>query len=384
MRKIELLKAILFFLVSLLTLVSPAATDAAEIELFDGFEPGQKLILVRGPIETGDDERFYELAEQADRAIVFLESPGGIVDAGLSIGAEVAMKGFTTLVLDGDGCHSICAIIWISGARRYMSPNARISVHAAYRLETNTDGQADAAESGVANADIGAYLNELGLSRQAIYYFTLARPEEPLLPITPEIAQLLDIEVYIQDGEQVIAPSERPSPRQITRQVTEYLGMANNCDGLFGVDPNFWKRQAEVTLKSGHDLFGGEAFGQLLPEYSSELKAALKRDGIVVWCISAEANLRRDGLQTGLVGPSFDCSHAGTPTELSICNSQDLWALDNSVASLYFFYRRNQSADRGAEFLESQKAWLKLRDRCGANLDCLIEQYISRIFDFHF
>lgn len=372
------------FLVALSSAMMPSVIKAAEIELFDGFEPGQKLIIVRGLIEPGDDTRFYELSKQADRAVVFLESPGGAVDAGLSIGSEIAIKGFTTLVLDGDGCHSICAVIWVSGARRYMSPNASISVHAAYRLGASADGELDAAESGVANASIGAYLNELGLSLVAIEYFTVARPDEPLLPITPEIAQALDIDVYIQEGERFIAPSERPTPRRITRQVTEYLGMSVNCGELFGVDPNFWKAQAEIALKQGHALFGGETFGPLIAEYSYASKTALQRDGFVRWCIAAENNLRKDGLPTGITGPSFDCGRAGTPTEFAVCGSEALWALDSATANLYFYYKRNQNTGRSGEFLNSQRAWLQRRNACGASLDCLTERYSSRLFDFGF
>lgn len=369
---------------ALVAAVVPNATSAAEIELIDGLAPGQRGILIRGPIESGDDNRFYELAGQADRAIVFLESPGGAVDAGISIGAEIAIRGFTTLVLDRDGCHSICAVIWVSGTRRYMSPNADISVHAAYRLEANADGATDAAESGVANAKIGAYLNELGLSRAAIEYFTVARPGEPLLPLTPETAQMLDIDVYIQDGERLITPSERPTPRRITRQVSEFAGLSTNCSELLGVDPKVWRTQAEIVLKRGHALFGGEVFVTLLPEFSETTKTVLQRDGFVRWCIAAEASLRKDGLPTGITGPSFDCKRAGNPTESAVCGSEELWVLDNAMANLYFLYKGNASTSRRVEFLESQRTWLQRRDECGANLDCLAERYSSRLFDFGF
>ena len=43
------------------------------------------------------------------------------------------------------------------------------------------------------------FLNEIGLSLKAIEYFTRARPEEPLLPITPDVAQRLDINIHIYD-----------------------------------------------------------------------------------------------------------------------------------------------------------------------------------------
>ncbi|NIZ63023.1 hypothetical protein DL239_18825 [Sedimentitalea sp. CY04] len=355
---------------------------AAEFDIADGLVPGQKLIVIRGQIQTGDDAVFYKLAQQAERASVALESSGGDVDTEISIGAEIAIRGFTTLVLDGEGCHSICAVIWVSGVRRYMSPNADISVHAAYRLVNNLDGSLEVPESGMANAMIGAFLNEVGLSRQAIEYFTAARPNEPLLPITPEIAQALDIDVHIQDGFDVTTAAERPTPRRITRQVVEYFGLANNCGNLFRVDERFWRSQAEYTLKDGHNVFGGEAFAPLLGEYTSRVKAELERDGFVRWCLMGEANLRADGLSTGLTGPSYDCAKSTTLTEYAICSSKDLWAMDRAMANLYFYFRRNSDAQRSTEFLSSQRGWLKRRDACGQHVKCLIERYSSRLFDF--
>lgn len=374
----------LVFLVALAAATISGGAMAADIKIFDGLEPGQKVIVVRGEIEPGDDHRFYELAQQADRAVVYLESPGGAVEAGLSIGAEIAIRGFTTLVLDGDGCHSICAVIWVSGVRRYMSPKANISVHAAYRVTANANGEEDASESGMANASIGAYLNQLGLSLSAIKYFTTSSPEEPLLPITPEIAQVLDIDVYIQDDDQVIAPSERPTPRRITQQATDYVGMVANCSELFGVDPTFWEVQAKQTLESGHDLFGAEAFVPLLPEYTYSVKEDVEQQGFVRWCIATERNLRNDGQPTGIKGPSFDCSKSGTSTEFAVCSSEELWVLDRAMSNLYFLFKRGKNGSRSAEFLDGQRDWLQRRDTCNANVSCLTERYSSRLFDFGF
>lgn len=75
--------------------------EAADFQIMDGFDPGQKIILVKGEIVPGDDTEFYELTSSAERVIVHLESPGGDVETGLSIGSEIAMRGFTTLVLEG-------------------------------------------------------------------------------------------------------------------------------------------------------------------------------------------------------------------------------------------------------------------------------------------
>ncbi len=46
----------------------------------------------------------------------------------------------------------------------------------------------ETAETGMANAQIGAFLNEVGLSADAIRYFTFAGSSEELIDIMPEIA----------------------------------------------------------------------------------------------------------------------------------------------------------------------------------------------------
>ncbi|MBM1221116.1 hypothetical protein JQU17_12855 [Ponticoccus sp. SC2-23] len=378
------MRLIFFLLVSLAVCLTTSVGElnAAEIEVVPGLDPNQKAILVRGPIEEGDDSRFFEIAEETPRATVVLESPGGIVSTGISIAAEIAIREYTTLVLDGSGCHSICAIMWVAGGRRYMSPDADISVHAAYRMRNSTDGSVETSESGMANAQIGAFLNEIGLSADAIRYFTFAGPNEELLDITPEIAQALSIDVYIQSSNGTISPSERPTPRRITRQVSEYIALAENCTTLFSVNGEFWQDQAKEVLDRGHRIFGGAIFAHLLGEYVAVTKADIRQQGFVRWCLSTEQSLRRDGLQTGILGPSYDCSRSSTRTEFAVCDTPDLWAMDRAMANLYFYYRENLAASRSQEFLPSQRAWLSRRDQCADDIACLYARYSSRLFDF--
>ncbi|MEP3596137.1 MAG: hypothetical protein ABJN15_07510, partial [Parvibaculum sp.] len=338
----------------------------------------------RGPIQPGDDNRFFDLAEQAPRATVLLESPGGDVTTGLSIGAGIAIRGYATLVLDGSGCHSICAVIWVAGQRRYMSPDAKISVHAAYRMRNDANGSVEASESGAANAQIGAFLNEVGLSHDAIRYFTFAGPSDDLLQITPYVAQALSIDVALQSPNGITPVSARPTPRRITRQVSEYAGMVTNCTELFKLSGAVWKEQSRAVLKRGHEIFGGETFAPLLGEYVDATKADLRNKGTPYWCLSAERNLRNDGLATGISGPSYDCAKASTRTERAICASPDLWAADRVMASLYFYYRDSDDAYRSKEFLASQRSWLARRDHCSDDTGCLTEQYTRRLIDFGF
>lgn len=378
------MRQLLMILVSLaVSMATQIGTlKAAEITVVPGLEINQKAILIKGPIQEGDDSRFFEIAQKTPRAIVFLESPGGLVTTGISIAAEIAIRRYTTLVLEGSGCHSICAIMWVAGARRYMSADADISVHAAYRMMNLANGRVETSESGSANAKIGAFLNEIGLSFDAIQYFTFAGPKEDLLIVTPEIAQALSIDVYIQKASGSISPGERPTPRRITRQVSEYSGLAGNCTMLFKVKGAIWREQSKTVLERGHEIFGGKAFAPLLGEYVATTKANINEQGFVRWCLSAEKNLRRDGLKTGISGPSYECSKASTRAEFAICDTPDLWAMDRAMSSLYFYFRNNTGAYRSQEFLSSQRAWLARRDRCAGDLSCLSERYSSRLFDF--
>ncbi len=122
-------------------LVSGQRLNAAEIEVVQGLYPNPKAILVTGAIEEGDDNRFFEIAEETPRAIVFYVSPGALVLTGIFIAAEIAIRGYATLVLVWGGWLSLdLGDHVVAGMRHYMSPDADISAHAAYRIRNSTEG----------------------------------------------------------------------------------------------------------------------------------------------------------------------------------------------------------------------------------------------------
>lgn len=355
---------------------------AAEIELTIDPGSGLGLIAVEGRIESGDSDRFYDLARGVENGLVFLQSPGGDVQEGLWIAAEIAYRGFHTVVVDGDGCHSICAVIWVSGAERYMADVASISVHAAYRLPDGTQEGSGLAESGVANAMIGAYLNEIGLSMEAIRYFTIARPDQPLLPITPAIAQRLDIDVHVVSDDGMTGPADRPTPRLIARQVVMLGGLSAQCEALLDLDTAYLRMLGQQRLERGHDLFGGELFSHLIPEFTESTRNELDTIGVLGWCLFAEERLRLQGLDPGISGPSFNCSRAGTSVERAICRSPTLWAMDRAMSHIYGVLRDNTRPSVAEELRLAQREWLAGRDRCGESHSCLERHYRDRLADF--
>ena len=134
---------------------------------------GGKIIVISGSINFGDDRRFANIAAQARNGIVFFNSPGGSLDAAIRIGKVIRVMGLVTNVADSDICVSACALAWLGGSARFMSPSAKVGFHAAY-----VDNLGEKEVSSVGNAIVGGYLNGFGFSENAIAYVTSPPPEK--------------------------------------------------------------------------------------------------------------------------------------------------------------------------------------------------------------
>ena len=157
---------------SILLLLSLTAANAADIDL-RRLENGTMLVAIEGDFDRGDVDVFRaKIATVATgRATVSFRSEGGSLVAGIRIGTLIREKKFATVVPDGAACASACALAWLGGARRFVGQDANVGFHAAYILRSSGP-----AESGPGNAVMGAYLNQLGLSEEAILYVTKTAP----------------------------------------------------------------------------------------------------------------------------------------------------------------------------------------------------------------
>jgi hypothetical protein len=153
-------------------LVALTVAKAADI-VVKPLEGGSTLIAIDGELELSDIDSFRAKAEPLPlgRTTVEFRSKGGKLLAGIRIGAQIRAKKFNTVVPDGAQCASACALAWLGGARRFVGENSNVGFHTAYILKTGGP-----AESGPGNAILGAYLNQLGLSEEAILYITYAAP----------------------------------------------------------------------------------------------------------------------------------------------------------------------------------------------------------------
>jgi len=78
--------------------------------------------------------------------------------------------------------------------------------------------------------------------------------------------------------------------------------------------------------------------------------------------------------------PSFNCDKATTPTEKAICSDANLAELDSKLAKVYSeALSKAKNPDEKKNMQEKQKEWLKERNSCSADIQCLKKSYETRV-----
>src|SRR5947199_4391830 len=209
---------------------SPLLAARIEVAPTGSSDNSAMIITVAGGLELADGAKFASIVCDIRRAIVVLASDGGNLHAGLQIGTIIRLRNFATLVPKGAACASACALAWLGGTTRFMQAGARIGFHAAYTVD-----QGQPSETGVGNALLGAYLNRIGLSDDAVVYITAAHPDE-MTWLTVEAARLKGIDVAllppVESGEteqRIPPPPPRaPSSSPVERSAEEVAGVFVN------------------------------------------------------------------------------------------------------------------------------------------------------------
>lgn len=165
-----------------------------------------KLIIIQGDFQSGDEQKFANIAIKTQSAIVLFQSNGGSAHAAMEIGKAIRIKGFSTYVPKDLQCVSACALAWLGGRSRLMSSTARIGFHAVYTQENG-----EKAVHSAGNALVGAYLTHLGLSDSAVVFVTSAPPDGILWFGLTE-AQQYGIEAKIFDIPENVAENSAPAP----------------------------------------------------------------------------------------------------------------------------------------------------------------------------
>jgi len=182
-------------LIASVLLLFAACTKTLAAEITESATTDGVVIAIRGDLEAGDDRKFNQVAQRYSKGSVYLESRGGDLVTGIAIGESIRLKGFITSLPPGTTCASSCALAWLGGSRRFLSPTSRLGFHAAYRMDGTT-----ARETGIGNAVVGAYLTRIGLPISAVIYITKASPDA-ITWLTPADAQKVGIEFsFIEDA----------------------------------------------------------------------------------------------------------------------------------------------------------------------------------------
>lgn len=141
-------------------------------EIHKGNYDGLDIVQIVGELQPDDAKEFKTRVKGMSKGVVVLSSPGGAIFPALEIGREIREARLVTAVPEDALCASACGLVWLAGSERYAEDSSYIGFHAAYTFK---DGAT--AESGMANALIGSYLNDLGLPDSAIAFVTNAPPE---------------------------------------------------------------------------------------------------------------------------------------------------------------------------------------------------------------
>lgn len=228
---------------------STSAADMVREPSHDGVD----IVSVRGTFEEGDDARFRKLAATIDRAVVVLDSGGGNLQAGLEIGRAIKLRGFATAVPPSSLCASACALAWLAGSPRLLDATSKLGFHAAYRI---VDGKPS--ESGSANAVVGAYLNQLGMSEKAVIYVTSA-PPEGIEWLTSDTADQVGIPFEaIKAQSPGIEQQPPPEPHDPMSTVTAFYSALASADGEAAASLVVPEKRGKGPFNEAsiHDFFG--------------------------------------------------------------------------------------------------------------------------------
>ena len=189
---------------------------AADISLFkDKMLLGERqhVVHIAGDMNAEDILTFKQIIKSLPpQTIISLDSPGGNLQAGIEIGKVIATSGFATYV--SGICASSCALAWLAGAPRILSPSAKVGFHLAYKNDL------DKTESGAGNALVGSYVTELGLGENVVRYITSAAPTD-IQWLTSRDADLLGVDVILSNIDTKMGSNKNTPENVVVQETTD-------------------------------------------------------------------------------------------------------------------------------------------------------------------
>ncbi len=285
------------------------------------------MIMMTGEVTEGDAQRFDDIVAGlgGTDATLNVSGPGGLVNEALDIGAQVQEHRFATMVSTQAECYSACALIWLAGPRRYLSPESIIGVHAAFRTAMTKSPKNRSGER-----QVGAFLNSRPSPRR--HHIRQHGSADRHASDHPRVARNLGIEVYATTwvGDQ--------SPQMLHRPRTSSPAVLLNSWASLGIvlellqlDSDTVRGAAQGALQTAHENFGEQRMADIVSWMPSEVRANIEQVRLREVVFRDRASLRAEGLSFGFDGPSFDCSKAASATERAICDDPKLWGRDRAI-----------------------------------------------------
>jgi hypothetical protein len=186
-----------------LGLVAPLCIAAAEFSVVLVETPvgAAEYISIEGDVDVGDWSQFSRLLRKSPGTIgVLLRSNGGSADDGLAIAKLIFDRGLSTMVTGS--CHSVCAVMFLAGRDRFITPTATLSVHSAYKQLGDW-----VVEDSIVNATVAWFIGHMG------YPLPLARlwvstPSDRMAPITVEMNDKLKLGFTVIDDPAMIVAQD--------------------------------------------------------------------------------------------------------------------------------------------------------------------------------
>lgn len=149
------------------------------------------FVNLTGKIELLDGVKFKIMTERLkyeSNVVVMLNSPGGSVVAGLTIGYITHNNDWDTAA--SGLCASACADIWLAGSTRYVFDDSKIGMHSE-GMKVARKGKVKVKRGD--NKERIAYFVRLGLDADAIVPMLMPNPND-MLWLTPANAETMGIE----------------------------------------------------------------------------------------------------------------------------------------------------------------------------------------------
>lgn len=146
---------------------------------------GKSVLLLKGDVNSGDDQKIIPVLAKTSQREVWLQSGGGDTKAGVLIGKALRKYQKITRIPADAFCGSACVDIFMGGLIRFVDKGARVAIHPASMTDTGaTEMMQNFVKHGKAREGLQAleqysthttaewmeYISFMGVSKEIVRY----------------------------------------------------------------------------------------------------------------------------------------------------------------------------------------------------------------------